>query len=166
MDINSHILAIVGVVVLIIFYNLRKHGQKIKGKLPPEALGGLPIIGHLHLLNGPKIVPRVLGDLADKHGPIFSIRLGSNRAVVISSHEAMKECFTTNDKVLGSRPKSSQSKYLAYDSASFGFAPYGSYWRNVRKVVMMELLSTQRIKTMKDFYETEVYICTSTIRNC
>ncbi|RVW14401.1 Cytochrome P450 82C4 [Vitis vinifera] len=47
----------------------------------------------------PSPIFRTLGAMADKHGPVFMIQLGMHPAVVVSSHEAVKECFTTNDKM-------------------------------------------------------------------
>ncbi|KAJ9169789.1 hypothetical protein P3X46_017941 [Hevea brasiliensis] len=82
--------------------------------------------------------------------------MGIHRTVVISNQHIMKEFYTTKDKFLVSRPKSSQSKYLAYNYAAFGFSPYGSYWRDVRKLTIVEVLSTNRLKLFKDVRASEV----------
>ncbi|KAF2284548.1 hypothetical protein GH714_026386 [Hevea brasiliensis] len=135
MDFASNFVAILGVLALVLLYNLRR-GKKYSSKersLPPQIPGALPIIGHLHQLGARKPFARILGDVADKYGPIFSINMGMHRTVVISSQHIMKEFYTTNDKFVASRPQSSQSKHLAYNYAAFGFSPYGSYWRDVRK---------------------------------
>jgi hypothetical protein len=110
MDISSHLLAIAGFVVLVLLYNnlwrVRIGGtRKVKRMSPPEPAGALPIIGHLHQLRGENPIPRTLAAMADKHGPIFTIRFGMKPAIVISNHEAVKECFTTNDRILASRPR-------------------------------------------------------------
>ncbi|KAL1568070.1 dimethylnonatriene synthase-like [Salvia divinorum] len=112
---------------------------------PPQPPGAWPLIGHLHLLDGPIPVARILGAMADSHGPVFSLRLGSHHGVVVSSWEAMKECFTTNDRVFASRPSMAVTKYLGYDGASFGISPYGPYWRDVRKMVTVDLLTARRL---------------------
>ncbi|XP_042956784.1 cytochrome P450 CYP82D47-like [Carya illinoinensis] len=161
MEITSHLLAIAGFLVLVVLYNLwrlRIGAQKTKGMLAPEAQGALPIIGHLHQLGGKNPVARTLAAMADRHGPMFTIRFGPKSALVISNHEAVKECFTTNDKALGARPKSSHGTYLGYDYAGFGFAPYGTFWREMRKVVMVELLSARRLETLKNMQVSEVDI--------
>ncbi|KDP26346.1 hypothetical protein JCGZ_17504 [Jatropha curcas] len=159
MDFPSHIVAIAGVISLVLLYNLwrfGKNGTKNKGLSVPEAPGALPIIGHLHRLGGEKTLARTMGDLADKCGPIFTVRLGAHKAIIISNYEAMKETFTTNDILFSSRPPSSQAKYIGYNYAAFGFAPYGTYWRNMRKLIMIELLSVQRIKLMRHVQVSEV----------
>ncbi|KAB5519057.1 hypothetical protein DKX38_023376 [Salix brachista] len=88
---------------------------------PPEPSGAWPLIGHMRILNSQIPIFRALGDLADKHGPVFSIRLGMRRTLVISSWESVKECFKTNDRKFLDRPSFAASKYIAYDDAFFGF---------------------------------------------
>uniref|UniRef100_A0A251RXK8 Putative cytochrome P450 n=1 Tax=Helianthus annuus TaxID=4232 RepID=A0A251RXK8_HELAN len=114
----------------------------------PQAKGSWPIIGHLHLLGGSRPPQQVLGDMADKYGPIFTIKLGIHQVLVVSSGEVAKECFTTHDKVFASRPKAKASEIMAYNYAMFGLAPYGDYWRQVRKIVMLEVLSQRRVEML------------------
>lgn len=57
------------------------------------------------LFGGPEPTHRILGNMADKYGPIFTMKMGVNRALVVSNSEITKECFTTNDKALASRPR-------------------------------------------------------------
>ncbi|XP_037495848.1 xanthotoxin 5-hydroxylase CYP82C4 [Jatropha curcas] len=164
MDISSHLLAIsvaVAVILLLYKYNqwrIRDYSHKNKGLLAPEPSGALPILGHLHLLGTEKTLARTLARLADKYGPIFTIWLGVHRTVVVSSHEAIKECFTTNDKILASRSKSSLGKYLSYNYAAFIFATYGPYWRDMRKIAVIQLLSNHRIKLLKHIQVSEVFL--------
>ncbi|OMP09865.1 Cytochrome P450 [Corchorus olitorius] len=169
MEFSSHLLAILAGFVgllLVLFYKLRKQGisgHQISDEgrvLAPEASGSLPFIGHMHLLGGQgqRTLAQTLGAMADKYGPIFTIRLGVFRAVTVSNHEAIKECFTTNDRVLANRPRSNAGTYLGYDHAGFGFAPYGEYWREMRKLAMIELLSTRRLETLKHVQVSEVNV--------
>jgi hypothetical protein len=124
---------------------------------PPEVGGAWPLIGHLHLLTGSQPPHVVLGNLADKYGPIFTIRLGVHRTLVISNYEMAKQCFTINDKAFASRPKSVAFEILGYNFSMFGFSPYGSYWRTMRKIATVHVLSTQRIEILlKHVMESEV----------
>lgn len=138
---------------LIIYSNLKSTKKSLT---PPEPPGAWPLIGHLHLLDNRTPVPRILGAMADRHGPIFSLRLGSHRGVVVSSWEAIKECFTANDLVFATRPSMAVAKYLGYDSASFGLAPYGPYWRDVRKMVTVDLLAARRLDDLGHVRASEV----------
>lgn len=122
----------------------------------PEAGGAWPLIGHLRLLGGPKLPHEALGELADKYGPIFTIRLGVHRALVVSNWEMAKECFTANDIAFSNRPKSIALEHMAYNHAMFGFAPYGPYWREVRKIITLELLSTRRLAMLGHVFDSEV----------
>lgn len=125
---------------------------------PPEPAGKWPLIGHLHLLGASKILHHALGDMADQYGPIFSLNLGSNRPFVITSWEVAKECFTTQDRVFATRPKSLVGKVVGYDNRVTIFQEYGPYWRQIRKLTMIELLSNRRLDMLKHVRESEVNI--------
>ncbi|KAL4583645.1 hypothetical protein LXL04_008226 [Taraxacum kok-saghyz] len=145
-----------------------KTRNKSKNREPPQAKGRWPIIGHLHLLGGSELPHKVLGDMAEKHGSIFTIKLGVHQALVVSNWETAKECCTTNDRVFASRPKSMAVELMGYNYAMFGLSPYGDYWRQVRKIIMLEVLSQKRVEmlghvrssevgaAMKDIYEAWV----------
>ncbi|KAG5566717.1 hypothetical protein RHGRI_002311 [Rhododendron griersonianum] len=161
MDSLSHLpLAIALLLASLWLYNLwrsRTHSHKIKSKSPPEPPGAWPVIGHLHLLRGGQApLARTLGAMADKYGPVFLFRLGMYPVLVVSNWESFKECFTTNDITLASRPQSEASKYLGYNMAGFGFAPYGPFWRGMRKLVAVELLSAHRLELFKHVRVSEI----------
>ncbi|KAH9753341.1 Xanthotoxin 5-hydroxylase CYP82C4 [Citrus sinensis] len=137
---------------------LRKYTSK-KKRGAPEAGGAWPVIGHLHILGGPEPLHRVLGSMADKYGPIFTIKIGINRALVVSSWEMAKECLTTNDKIFASRPKTLAMEILGYNFSMFGSSPYGSYWRETRKIATLELLSKHRLEKLRHVRDYEVKTC-------
>ncbi|OMO74974.1 Cytochrome P450 [Corchorus olitorius] len=122
----------------------------------PEAGGAWPVIGHLHLLGGSKPLHIILANMADKYGPIFTIKLGMRRALIVSNSETAKECFTTNDKAFATRPKVAATMHMCYNNAMIGFAPYGPYWRQVRKLATLQLLSNNRLDMLKHVRESEV----------
>ncbi|KAL8477552.1 hypothetical protein ACS0TY_029735 [Phlomoides rotata] len=130
------------------FYLLFLKASKSKNdghKAPPEAGGARPFTGHLHVMSTG--IPHVnLGALADKYGPIFKIQLGVRHVVVVSGPELVKELFTTNDVAVSSRPTVKLAEHLAYNRAMLGFTPYGAYWRELRKLVSLELFSSRRVE--------------------
>ncbi|XP_065881243.1 cytochrome P450 CYP82D47-like [Euphorbia lathyris] len=133
--------------------------SKFTGKKKPGAPlagGSWPLIGHLHLLGGPKPPHIVLGEMADKHGPIFTIKMGIRRALVVNNSEIAKECLTTHDKTFANRPYTLAMDLLGYDRSMFGFSPYGNYWRQIRKLATVELLSNHRLEMFKHVRESEV----------
>ncbi|KAJ6304547.1 hypothetical protein OIU77_018245 [Salix suchowensis] len=113
----------------------------------------------MRILNSQIPICRALGDLADKHGPVFSIRLGMRRTLVISSWESVKECFKTNDRKFLNRPSLALSKYMGYDDAFFGFHRYGEYWLEMRKIVTQELLSNRRLQLLMNVRVLEIETC-------
>ncbi|KAG9440373.1 hypothetical protein H6P81_020538 [Aristolochia fimbriata] len=139
--------------------NIEGTRRKTRPPPPPEPAGGWPIIGHLHLLGGPEPLYRTLGKMVDSYGPAFLLRLGLRRTLVISRWEVAKECFTTNDKALASRPTSASGDNMSYDYAMFGFAPYGPYWREMRRIATLELLCNRRVDSLKHVRSREMDAC-------
>jgi len=118
--------------------------------------GAWPILGHLSLLNGSQAPHRTLGALVDKYGPLFTIKLGVKEALVLSNWEMSKELFTTNDLAVSSRPKLVAVEVMSYNQAFVGLAPYGPYWRELRKIVTFEFLSNRRIEQLSHIRVSEV----------
>ncbi|PIN14011.1 Cytochrome P450 CYP2 subfamily [Handroanthus impetiginosus] len=161
MDLLPFIIEITLFLSAITFYILRKSITTLSitsQTTAPEPPGAWPIIGHLHLLSGQTPVARILGAMADKYGPIFSLRLGSHPGLVVSSWETIKDCFTTNDRVFATRPSLAVGKYLCYNYAVFALAPYGPYWREIRKVVTLQLMTAHRLDMLSPIRTSEVNI--------
>ncbi|GAU50151.1 hypothetical protein TSUD_82400 [Trifolium subterraneum] len=124
--------------------------QKINSKnLPPSPLITLPIIGNLHNINLP--LHRSLQNLSQKYGDIFTLWFGSRRVVVISSQALFQQCLTKHDVVLSNRPRFLTGKHFFYNYTSLDSVPYGDHSRNLRRVITVDVLSTQRLNS---FIET------------
>ncbi|KAK8580945.1 hypothetical protein V6N12_071194 [Hibiscus sabdariffa] len=154
-------LAAIAIFLSIFMYKVLRGREKTnarsKTRMAPEPEGAWPILGHLHLLgSSDQLLYRTLGAMADEHGPAFTIRLGTRRAFVVSSWEVAKECFTVNDKALASRPTTVAAKLMGYNYAVFGFAPYSPFWREMRKIATLELLSNRRLEMLKHVRISEV----------
>lgn len=147
-------LILIVISLLVALYKAKDNRNKCR-RLPPEPAGAWPLIGHLHLLGGNKLLHRTFGAMADEYGPAFLIRIGIHRALVVSSWQIVKECFTTNDMVFSTRPKSFALKLMGYDYAMFGTAPYGQYWRDMRKLAVVELLSSHRLESLQHVRDSE-----------
>ncbi|PWA41508.1 cytochrome P450 82A3 [Artemisia annua] len=102
-----------------------KEGGHSEDNRPPQSKGAWPIIGHLHLLGSSQPPHKVLGDLAEKYDLSSPSSFGFHQALVVSSREIAKECYTKNDKVFASRPKWKVVEIMGYNYAMFGLAPYG-----------------------------------------
>ncbi|KAG6674818.1 hypothetical protein I3842_15G065000 [Carya illinoinensis] len=142
--------------IALLFFHLLRRSKDGLLKTPPSPAGAWPIVGHLPLLGGGELPHKTLGALADKYGPAFIIQIGLQPALVLSNWEVVKECFTTNDVAVTSRPKLVASKHMGYNYAMFGLAAYGSYWRELRKIVSVELLSNRRLELLSHVRVSEV----------
>ncbi|KAL5987207.1 hypothetical protein ACLOJK_041204 [Asimina triloba] len=162
MDFSTQFKAISALLAVFLLYKLwlgKPKSKLAKGKKAPEPAGAWPIIGHLHQLAGTEPLTRTIGTMADKYGPGFMLRLGMRRTFVVCGWEIAKDCFTTNDKVLATRPKSASGDNMSYNYAMFGFSPYGAYWREMRKIATLELLSNRRLDTLKHVRVGEIDEC-------
>ncbi|XWS14637.1 hypothetical protein CRYUN_Cryun35bG0026300 [Craigia yunnanensis] len=140
----------------LVFTTVINKKSSSKKRKAPEVSGARPFLGHLHLLGGSKPAHITLGNFADTYGPIFTVRLGMHPTLIVSNWEIAKECFTTNDKAFVNRPRSLAGELLGYNYAMFGFSPYGPYWRHVRKIATLEVLSNHRLEKLKHVQESEV----------
>ncbi|XP_022138438.1 cytochrome P450 CYP82D47-like [Momordica charantia] len=163
MEVTGHVLPIFsGVFALLLFlyalFTMSRKSSADRRRLPapPEAGGAWPVIGHLHQLSAKEPTHITLAKMADAYGPMFTLRFGMKKALVVSSWEIAREFFTTNDRVFASRPKLVASKLLGYDYAMFGLSPYGPHWRQARRVATLELLTNHRLERLQHVRILEV----------
>ncbi|KAL2548302.1 Cytochrome [Forsythia ovata] len=122
-------------------------------KLPPGPKQ-LPIIGHLHLLS---LLPhRDFKEFAKKYGPLMHFKLGENSAIVISSPEIAKEVLKTQDPTFAARSLTMSTEILWYNHTDIAFSPHNDYWRQMRKICILELLSSKQVKSFASIRSDEV----------
>ncbi|CAK8533666.1 unnamed protein product [Lathyrus sativus] len=151
---NTTTIAFISLVSLLFF--LFRFSKVSHTKVPPIISGSWPLLGHLPLMRNTQTPHKTLGALVDKYGPIFTIKLGATNALVLSNWELAKECFTKNDIVVSSRPKPVAVELMSYNQAFIGWAPYGTYWRQLRKIVTLEILSNRRVELLSHIRVSEV----------
>ncbi|KAJ8766510.1 hypothetical protein K2173_023778 [Erythroxylum novogranatense] len=125
----------------------------------------LPIIGNLHLLAGclPYGPHRPFLELAKRYGPIMHFQLGEVSTVVISTKEAAEKVLKTHDIKFADRLYVFAADILLYNCSDIAYAPYGEYWRQMRRIFILELLSAKRIKSFKSIRREEASSMMTTI---
>lgn len=122
-------------------------------RLPPSP-PSLPLLGHLHLLS--PSLHKSFTALSSKYGPLLCLRLGAVRCIVVSSATLATEVFKTQDLAFSSRPKFAFSDETPYGSSGFFAAPYGDYWRFMKKLTMTELLAPKQVERSRAVRYEEV----------
>ena len=138
----------------------RKSTPTSKKRRPPGPWN-LPLLGSL-LYFFKSHPPVVLRDLASKYGPVMFLRIGQIDTVVISSPAAAEEVLREKDINFASRPSLVLSEFFCYGGLDVVFSPYGAYWRTLRKLCTMELLSAKMVRQFAPIREKETL---SLIRN-
>ncbi|KAL3529972.1 hypothetical protein ACH5RR_009294 [Cinchona calisaya] len=131
-------------------------------KLPPGPWK-LPFIGCMHHLIGSP-PHHSLKNLAKKYGPIMHLQLGEVSAIVVSSANLAKEITKTHDIAFASRPELLAFKIICYGYKDIAFTPYGDYWRQMRKICVLELLSAKSVRSFHNIRQDEVLHLVEAIR--
>ncbi|XP_051216448.1 cytochrome P450 81Q32 [Lolium perenne] len=149
MEMDSFRLCYVAAATFLTIFLLRSFLIKKRRRLPPGPAFALPFLGHLPLLKKP--LHATLARLASRYGPVFSLRLGSRPAVVVTSGELARECFSSDlDATLANRPHFPSVREASFDYKALTLANYGDHWRAARKVTVLQLLSARRVDLMSD----------------
>ncbi|KAH0885885.1 hypothetical protein HID58_061981 [Brassica napus] len=133
--------------------NFLKKITNSKFNLPPSP-SSLPVIGNLHHLAG--LPHRCFHNLSMKYGPVMLLRLGLVPVVVISSSEAAEAVLKTHDLECCSRPKTVGTGKFTYGFKDIALSEYGAYWREMRKLAVIELFSLKRVQSFRYIREEEV----------
>ncbi|KAL1559243.1 6,7,8-trihydroxycoumarin synthase-like [Salvia divinorum] len=144
------------VLPIILLYLLLHRTRKPTRSRAPPGPRRLPLIGNLHQFLAAGNLPPYLWKLSKKHGPIIHLKLGSLPVVVVSSPKLAEQVLKTQDLSFCSRPKFLGQQKLSYSSMDIAFSPYGDYWREMRKITSVHLLSLKKIHTFRCIRDEEV----------
>ncbi|KAI5866017.1 cytochrome P450 [Durotheca rogersii] len=135
--INSLTLGL-SVFVVIVLWKLSRIGQRPKNYPPGPPT--LPLIGNIHQIPSEKRHIQFT-KWAEEYGPIYSLMLGSQVMIVLSSDVVIKDLVDKRGAIYSSRPEA----YLAQDVLSGGLrvlfmenSPNGT-WKGVRKLLHLIL---------------------------
>ncbi|KAF3632576.1 hypothetical protein FXO38_10505 [Capsicum annuum] len=137
------------VVLTVLFYKLTSH--KEESRLPPGPRG-LPIVGFLPFLR-PNLHHQ-LTELSQQYGPIYKFWLGSRLCVVLNSPSLAKQVVCDQDSVFANRDLPIAGLVATYGGIDIALSPYGSYWRDMRKLFVREMLSNRNLEACYSLGDT------------
>nr|AJD25256.1 cytochrome P450 CYP736A121 [Salvia miltiorrhiza] len=149
-------------VMVVVAGSLVSLARRKKMKRLPPGPKGVPILGHLHMLG--KNPHQDLHRIAKDHGPIMYMQFGFVPNIVVSSPEAAELFLKTHDLVFASRPPHQAAKYISWDQRNLSFGAYGPYWRNMRKLCTLELLSTLKINSFQPMRREELRLFVESLK--
>lgn len=135
------------VIALIILNKLRKIYPKNRAPPLPPGPTPWPLVGNIFQLG---MAPhQSFAKLAQGHGNIMTLWLGSMGTIVISSNEAAREMFKNHDLVLAGRKIYDAMRGDNNNEGSLITAQYGPYWRTLRRLCTTEFFVASRINSMQ-----------------
>nr|BAC43460.1 putative cytochrome P450 [Arabidopsis thaliana] len=130
---------------------LKRTANKVN--LPPSPWR-LPLIGNLHQLS---LHPhRSLHSLSLRYGPLMLLHFGRVPILVVSSGEAAQEVLKTHDLKFANRPRSKAVHGLMNGGRDVVFGPYGEYWRQMKSVCILNLLTNKMVASFEKIREEEL----------
>ncbi|KAK8526069.1 hypothetical protein V6N13_017136 [Hibiscus sabdariffa] len=110
---------------------------------------GLPLLGLLTVFSG-STPHRVLAKLAKTLNAVklMAFSVGFTRFIISSDPETAREIL--NNSAFADRPVKESAYELLFHRA-MGFAPFGEYWRNLRRISATHLFSPKRIAALEEY---------------
>ncbi|CAM0947163.1 unnamed protein product [Alopecurus aequalis] len=149
---------LVSLIFLLVNQVIKINTSSPPGKRLPPGPWKLPFLGSLHhvLLSRYGDLPhRALRELSGRHGPLMLLRFGVVPTLIVSSAEAAREVLKTHDTSFASRHMTPTLAVFTRGGEDILFAPYGDLWRQLRRVCVLELLSTRRVQSFRHIREDE-----------
>ncbi|CAN4086238.1 unnamed protein product [Withania somnifera] len=120
-----------------------------KSRVSIPGPSGLPVLGLVLTFTG-SLTHRLLAKLSNglKAESLMAFSVGFTRFIISSHPETAKEIL--NSSAFADRPVKESAYELLFHRA-MGFAPYGEYWRNLRRMSATHLFSPKRISCFGEF---------------
>lgn len=120
-----------------------KRGFSFAKAKPIPGPRGLPVIGSMNLMVSLAHHRIAAAAEACKAKRLMAFSLGDTLAIVTCNPEVAKEIL--NSSVFADRPVKESAYNLMFNRA-IGFAPYGLYWRTLRRIAATHLFCPKQIK--------------------
>jgi cytochrome P450 len=142
-------------IFILFIIHIHKSNSTRRTSSTPPGPKPLPIIGNLHQID-PSSPHQSLWQLSKQYGPIMYLHLGYIPTLVISSSKMAKEVLQTHDLKFASRPSFVGLRKLSYNGLDVALAPYSPYWKEMKKLCVLHLFSSQRVHSFRPIRENEV----------
>ncbi|XP_021749882.1 cytochrome P450 71A25-like [Chenopodium quinoa] len=149
--------------ILFLFFLKWLHSKSSPGKSLPPSPPRLPILGNLHQLGAYPY--RSLQSLSERYGELMLINLGKAPVLIISSAKAAREIMKIQDSTFCTRPPLKTINKLLYNGKDVAAAQYGEYWRQMKSICVLQLLSNTRVRSFQSVREEEVTLLMEKIEN-
>nr|POE95919.1 cytochrome p450 71a4 [Quercus suber] len=84
--------------------------------------------------------------------------------LVVSSFYVAREILKTHDDIFANRPKTRMLRKLSYDFKDVAVAPYDEYWRQMKSILVLHLLSNKRVQSFRAVREEELSLLIEKIK--
>ncbi|KAH7528891.1 cytochrome P450 78A5 [Ziziphus jujuba] len=130
-------------------WSLSKSRVQVKTRTAIPGPSGLPLLGSVFAFTG-SLTHRVLAKLVKTHKAksLMAFSVGFTRFAISSQPETAKELL--NNSAFADRPVKESAYELLFHRA-MGFAPFGDYWRKLRRISATHLFSPKRIASLAGF---------------
>ncbi|KAM7268059.1 hypothetical protein ACFE04_010225 [Oxalis oulophora] len=128
-------------------HKIRSNNRQTRTAIPGPS--GLPVLGLVFAFTG-TLTHQVLAKLAEstKSKSLMAFSIGFTRFVISSQPETAKELL--NSSSFADRPIKESAYELMFHRA-MGFAPFGEYWRNLRRISATHMFSPRKIACFGEF---------------
>ncbi|XP_057534642.1 cytochrome P450 736A117-like [Amaranthus tricolor] len=124
------------------------------GKRLPPSPRRLQILGNLHQIGTQP--HRSLQSLSRQYGDLMLIYLGKSPFLIVSSSKAATEIMRTHDVIFSNRAITTTANKLLYNGKDVAAAQYGEYWRQMKSICVLQLLSNTRVRSFRSVREEEM----------
>ncbi|GMY07100.1 (s)-n-methylcoclaurine 3'-hydroxylase-like protein [Fagus crenata] len=140
-----------------LFFLCIKHFFSKNPPLPPGPFAW-PILGNIPQMG--RQFHSILASLATVHGPLMSLRLGTQINIIASSPAAAREILKTHDKILSGRYLTHATPLInpsLNNNFSLGFSnECDDHWKSLRTICKADLFSAKPLESQKISREKKV----------
>ncbi|KAL3505228.1 hypothetical protein ACH5RR_035069 [Cinchona calisaya] len=120
--------------------------RRKSSNLPPvPGVPGLPVIGNLLQLKEKK-PHKTFAKWAKTYGPIYSIKTGANKMVVLNSNEVAKEAMVTRYSSISTRKLSKALTILTGGKSIVAMSDYDDFYKMAKRLILSSTLGTNAQK--------------------